>query len=314
MSLATVNVQHSSENTICSFRLERSTNAHKADMDVAGMLLIDTDQTQITSLRATQLRSPFVPVSRLRTPEDARAFLWRFMRSGAGLRRALAAEMAHEGWSVPSPAMNDIDLVTAAAREIAAWRLQVAVLLPGNPMIRFDPCSNGGSLDDAAFVNETVAAAFLAALRTDRQATSAIDEAFAHRTTSPRAGTDRISQATPKPSGVTWIPEEVARLLATGALLLLPLDSARRAFRLIWRQRSWQANSSNATSAGSARPQPPRSRPSHQPPILVPLPPPATRSILPKPPSSSSPQADALIAAAARGVPFCEECARAAGQ
>jgi hypothetical protein len=102
------------------------------------MFLVESDQRRIASVRLEQLRRPFVPVSGLRTVEDAREFLCRFQQSGADLRHTLAVKMTQGGWGVPSPAMTDTDLITAAAREIASRRIQVVEVLPENPIIRFD--------------------------------------------------------------------------------------------------------------------------------------------------------------------------------
>jgi hypothetical protein len=74
--------------------------------------------------------------------------------------------------------------------------------------------------------------------------------------------------------------------------------------------------SASGAGAGSDRSQspPPRKPPRPLPRVLIaPIEPPAgPRSTLPQPPPSNSPQADALIAAARSGTPFCEECARRA--
>lgn len=273
------------------------------------MFLVESDQRRIASVRLEQLRRPFVPVSGLRTAEDAREFLCRFQQSGGDLRHTLASEMTQGGWGVPSSAMTDTDLITAAAREIASRRTQVVAVLPENPIIRFDDrASHDGSPNDIVFLNPAVASAFLAALRTDSQVIAAIDRALAHDSGSPWVRNGRALESASKALGADRIRDEVARLLAAGFLLLLPLDSARRVFRLVWRRPSMPRRSAAKLTGDAPRLASPPRIPPPPPPKLAPGP----RSILPKPPSFNSLQAGALIAAAQRGTPFCEECARAA--
>jgi hypothetical protein len=186
------------------------------------------------------------------TVEDAREFLCRFLQSGDDLRRTIAVEMTQGGWGVPSPAMTHTDLITAAAREIASRRIQVVVVLPENPIIRFDDqASHDRSFDDVVFVNWAVASAFLAALPTDSQLIAALERALAHDSASAWVRNGRALQSASKTLGADRILDEVASLLAAGFLLLLPLDAARRAFRLVWRRPSMPRRSA-AKSVGDA--------------------------------------------------------------
>jgi hypothetical protein len=131
--------------------------------------------------------------------------------------------------------VTDIDLINAAAREIASAVSGGRV--PGrNPIIRFDEqMPYGDSFGHVVFPNWTVAAAFLTASRTDSQTIAA--SAFAHGSASPWARKAHTPPTTLTAPGADWVPDEVARLLAAGFLMLVPLDPARHAFRLVRRRR-----------------------------------------------------------------------------
>jgi hypothetical protein len=102
------------------------------------MLLVDVRQRRIESVRREQLLRPFVPLSGLRTIDDAGQFLCRFRHGDASLRHALVRETTRGTLATSLGTMTDSDLIAATAREIAAWRMQVGSLLPEPPALIFD--------------------------------------------------------------------------------------------------------------------------------------------------------------------------------
>jgi hypothetical protein len=271
------------------------------------MLLVDTHRRQIAAVRPEHIQKPFVPLARLRTLDDAREFLAGFERVDAMLQRVLADAATQDGSLVFFERSTSADLVTAAARAIAARSLQVVTLLAEKPTLQFDEAEPyADPFDAVVFPDQAFATTFLTALPTDCR--TALDRALRHE-----AAASRMRNTTALIAG----PEAIATLLASGALLLRPVDLDLRIFRLVWRRVSTPAGSAGkGTSAASPPPPPPmpRVRPAMPPPPPLPKPPPGPLSVLPSPPSFTSPQAATLIAAAGTGVPFCEECAkRAAG-
>jgi hypothetical protein len=287
------------------------------------MLLVDRNRRRVESVRREQLQRPFVPVSGLQTIDDARGFLCLFRYCDADLRHALATEMTSAGCAALHQ-MGDAELITAAAREIAARRLPVGCLLPQSPVLLFDDhVPWGGSFDNVAFPSSSAASTLVAALRTDRRAVEAVDHALAYEGAPSLLRRGRATGAPSPTAGADGIPDEVAGLLANGTLLLVPvgatpLATTPPAFRLAWRRgatsgsiagRAWDAVPRRALAA------PPRFR-TPPPPQRLPSAPASTgrRSTLPKPPPSNSRQVRTLIAAARSGVPFCEECKPAAAR
>jgi hypothetical protein len=286
------------------------------------MLLVDVWQRRIESVRREQLVRPFVPLLGLRTSDDAGRFLCRFRHGDASLRDALVKE-ATGGTFGTSLGMTDTELIAATAREIAAWRIQVGSLLHEPPALIFDgQACWGDSFAGVVFPSSAAASTFVRSLRTESRAIAAIDSAIAHEAApaSVRRGRGPQQAAATPGSDRPW--DEVAGLLVAGVLVLLPpgwmaFECRPLTFRFAWRRQMTSGNSAatfrreRAQPAAPARPHlravPPRPQPSPS------LPPPATlRSILPKAPSSNSPQAETLIVSAISGKPFCEECARAA--
>jgi hypothetical protein len=286
------------------------------------MLLVDVRQRRIESVRREQLPRPFVPLSGLRTTDDAGRFLCRFRHGDASLRDALVKETTG-GTFGTSLGMTDAELIAATAREIAAWRIQVGSLLPEPPALVFDgQASWGDSFASVVFPSVAAASTFVGSLRTESRAIAAIDSAIAHEAAPASVRLGRASRPAAATPGSERTLDEVAGLLAAGVLVLLPpgwmaFECRPLTLRLAWRRQMTAGNSAatyrrdRAQPATAARPRlravPSRSQPS---PSLPP--PPTLRSILPKAPPSNSPQAETLIIAAILGIPFCEECARAA--
>jgi hypothetical protein len=216
-------------------------------------------------------------------------------------------------------------MIAATAREIAAWRIQVGSLLPESPALIFDGHAPwGDSFADVVFPSLAAASTFVRSLRTESRAIAALDSAIAHEAApaSFRLGRGPRRAAETPGSERTW--DEVAGLLAAGVLLLVPpgwmaFECRPLTFRLAWRRGATAGKPAAKNKRNTAQPaaparlrfrtSPPRSQPSPSLPIPATL-----RSILPKAPSSNSRQAETLIAAANSGIPFCEECARAAAR
>jgi hypothetical protein len=309
----------------CSRPLGAVLNLHVSGTQQRGygkMLLVDVRQRRIESVRREQLLRPFVPLSGLRTIDDAGRFLCYFRHGDASLRDALVKETTRGTFGTSLGMMTDADLIAATAREIAAWRIQVGSLLPECPALIFDGQAPwGDSFADVVFPSLAAASTFVRSLRTESSAIAALDSAIAHEAApaSVRLGRGPRRAAETPGSERPW--DEVAGLLAAGVLLLVPpgwmaFECRPPAFRLAWRRRA-AGNSAAKDKRNTAQPaaparlrfraSPPRSQPSPSLPIPATL-----RSILPKAPSSNSRQAETLIAAANSGIPLCEECARAA--
>lgn len=257
------------------------------------MLLFDQDG-RAQSIQPQDATAPFIrewfgnDVTRVRAfldwyPHDL-AFITAIVEE---LRRCLASPENN----LPYPQ----GLIDAAARAIADGLISVATMLPDKVAISF--AANAPSAPwgpgTIAFGNASVAQGFLLAALQQPQSQAALAGSLQH----PLAR--RQGYGNTAATGASLV-EQLAGLLLQRQLALFAADGSRLSLRLVWAE---HAVPPTAPEAAPAAP-PPQA--------AAPPPPPPQQSSLPDPPSDVSPQAQALIDAAAAGVPFCEECARRA--
>ena len=287
------------------------------------MLLVGDLNRPLTSVRPEHVWTPFVPDTRHSTVEGARDFLCRLGRDNHFLQTALRRELA-QGWGTSSHKLDNHRLIDAAAHGIATGAIRVAVPLRKNPTLLFnEKIPHGSPFGAVGFPNPSIATALLTSLRGDSQASAAIARALEHeagrqwlRDVSPYLGRGPVRFPKPMPFGrqsrepdAGWNTESVAALLVEGWLMMLPLGLGRSAVRLVWRQPCGGGGVSDDTAT---LPQAPvQLRPVQNGRIEFPAGP---RSVLPNAPTTLSPQADALLAAARLAYPFCEECAQHAAE
>jgi hypothetical protein len=250
-----------------------------------------------------------VPDARLRTVDDARAFLFRFRHDVYSFEHALKLELDQSRGLFPSGGMVQERLIDAVAQGIATRAITVASPLGKGPTIFFDEKRPyGGPFDAVGFPNASVAAAFVASLGDDTREATDLARALEHeageqwRYAEGHYLASSVAVQTPTWANPDTRPARAATLLATGWLMLLPVGLGEHWFRWAWRPRgvAW-------TVSEEIAPPPPPQR------IPVAIAGPALpRSVLPKAPAEQSPQADAFLEAARRAYPFCEECAERA--
>ena len=274
------------------------------------MLLASRVSRRLDFVRPQHARVPLVPERGL----DSRAAAWRFLSRYRGdaltfrstLRAAL--DSCTGARALPEPVADT--LMGAVAQRIAERRLGVGAVFPERFRLTFDDNTPSAEPFDAVlFAAVPVAAAFLVRARADRASFDAVTRAWRHD--AGRLWRIGLSAGPAGPVAPDIDAAAAARLLHEGLLLVERVWPTEDTFRLAWRRpvRPMSPTASGGASAGAA------------PPVAAPadvfaslsqavadLPPP--RSILPDLPALPLPQVAALIAAAAAGVPFCEECAK----
>jgi hypothetical protein len=270
------------------------------------MLLIDARSGRVASTDPSHLRLPTVAHGPWRSPEDAKAWLRRLKVAEIDLLRVLASELERAallplGGGATSAAIEDAGARALASSKIAAGtRIDPAALV-----VRFHDEAPEADLKHEAWVRscgwldfrtEAGANAFVTDLAKNPDSAAQVARALGH----PAGAAWR------KGSGASSGQGDLPGLLRNGVLTLRPETTDLRVWRIAWPSRR-AAGAPLEVDYGPVSSG--RSAPA--------LPPPAPKgpvSSLPAPSdtSSSSPQAQALIAAAQSGAPYCEECARAA--
>lgn len=195
--------------------------------------------------------------------------------------------------------------IAAVARLIASGEEQVLRRLDPVVQVFFDPQSTA-AMSSLAAVRCATRAGMLAVLNEPTPVDGTL--AAVQQALADRAGVIWLNAAAPvlagraKPAEQPEILEQAAELIFRRALLLVPSTAGGSSLRLAWMRPAGGGQPKPA--AGGAEEAPVRTQRSAA--ATSPAPAPA----LP-PPSGPSPQADALVAAAQDGVPFCAECAAA---
>jgi hypothetical protein len=183
-------------------------------------------------------------------------------------------------------------IVEEAARWIAQGRIPVAESLRGTADLVFSP-SDPRARDfgqGVRFARKTVAVDFLGRCLVDPAARTAVDAALAFR---PDA--DRQS-----PADASGLEARLANQLMLRRLGLFPVHGDTGVLRIAWIEHS-RLSSAEAPATPAPRPRPIVAQIMH--PML---------STMPDLPDEMSAQARTIKQASVHGVPFCEECARAA--
>lgn len=211
----------------------------------------------------------------------------------------------------PSAQPHPDAMIEAAMRAIADGLIGVASMLPDDITLRFDELrpTEWDPLRIVAFADQAVADRFVAAMLDTRTGAAACETALlgpeGRRFAGLSLGVATSGSDSRAPAGSTTLAARISALLAQRILAAVPHDPSPHTLRLAWMERlpPSMVASSAPTSAGPSQRTPP------PPPPSMPV---APASTLPDAPDDVSPQAQTLIDAARDGVPFCEECARAA--
>jgi hypothetical protein len=196
---------------------------------------------------------------------------------------------------IPAHAPFPASLIQAVGRAVATGLIKVALELPRKLRVRFEfDRPRGSTLDGAVFPRRQIAISYLADLLADEGNVAAFEAALAH----PEGDLHRAFVF----EGLDHAAR-IGSLLGARRLILKPIESYQRRYRLMWIEQHGNFPVATAPAPERAVRASPRRRP--------PSPRAAVASTLPDPPDVFTPQAQALIDAAQEGVPFCEECAKA---
>jgi hypothetical protein len=273
------------------------------------VLLIDQHR-RIQSVSVRRIRTPFILEQWGHDQARARA-VFAQLQAELGFIQALSEELHHCGVAVPSSLPYPDGLIDAGMQAIAHGRIGVANVLPDNVAVTFEAAwpSEWYHLGMVVFTGpmifRNVAIKLLNTPRNRQAFETALEHPIARRQPRPPPMEDAAGHFSGLTDEVAALAVRVAWLLETRRLGLAPRDASRRRLRLVWVEHNI------ATAGATISPAPaPRSSP-------APAPAPtsnAPASVLPDDPGDVSPQAQALIAAAEDGTPFCEECARRAAE
>jgi hypothetical protein len=223
--------------------------------------------------------------------------LFRWCQRDFGFLGALQTEMqACLSWRLGAHPYPDA-LLDAARRAIADGLIAVASELPNDWVLRFDEvrATEWDSHQLVVFPTVQMQERFVVKALETSGGRAAIAAAI-----SDVAG--RADRGIREPRGNGSLAVQASELLASRVLAVVPREQARSVWWLVWVQ--YSAPTRVTTVYVPAPPQ--KSAPPPQPQHST-----ARVSVLPDAPHDLSPQAEALVAAAEDGVPFCEECARA---
>ena len=251
------------------------------------MLLIDPRQT-IASIPAHASLVPFI----VRDFDGDALRIANDLLHAAPLERlipVLLKELAETGHAPKLPVSLPMLILSQAAREIAQGTIKLGFMLPEKLDFRVGSSVEKHYGHALRFANARAAQDFVRRWSGVAEWQMAFAGALAH----PRAA---ASQAPAGPDLVNW----VATLFMTHKLGLFPIGSDLGCLRFAWI--SHQAMTKTQIAAP-----PPAPAASPVPQIVQ-----SVASTLPDLPAEISAQAQTLIDAAQSGVPFCEECAKAA--
>lgn len=262
------------------------------------MILVDS----LAHLRSVRPGRCPVPYSRLHFAgaDAARSYLVRHW-SSTFFRHVIATELLAATGQSAVLGDHSTDLLTVAAQSLARRTIQIAAALPKATDLTFDAGlpGLGFHLGSVQFDEPEIA---LTALRGPLGG-DANSATFSRALLSPACA--RLLG--PGDAARNAALQDAARdtmlvgLLVRKHLVLTKISLLGHRFALTWAQ-SQSSAEAMATEAPAPRPRRPATTAAHR----SFAPPPS----LPIAPTSKSPQALALIAAAQSGVPFCEECAR----
>jgi hypothetical protein len=212
-------------------------------------------------------------------------------------------EVNHNLGTVPTALPHPHGVIDAAERAIIEGRIAVASALPAVVTVSFDPHHPSDPPDwtEVAFANEAVAMGFLGIVLQVPEIRSVFTEALEHPVSRQMTAFADVAVDDRLPQGDSDLARQASRLLVAKRLGLRPRHQMRHRLWLVWLERRLPGVAVVAEAPSVARAAP-------LPSVAAPM------SSLPDPPDELSPQAQALIEAAQRGAPFCEECARRAAE
>lgn len=273
------------------------------------MLLVDARQ-HLRSLRNTDV---FVPITEQylgHREADIAAWL-RDLSRGPGFRAALTEELSRALGTAARLAWSHA-LIDAVARVIAGGLVRVAATLPLPASIAFDAADSWGQPSHRVvrFPNAEAALAFLLVAWQDAANQQALRAALQWREAAAvidgvrqelKGGLPGLTRGAARLDDLDEWRDVIILLLVRRLLVLSPANLARQQFRLVWLQHA------------PVRPVPADA------PVVAPLALPSLTdliediaSTIPDAPPDLSAQALALIDASKNGLPFCEECMKAA--
>jgi hypothetical protein len=235
---------------------------------------------------------------------DRRSDLW-FMR-------ALGEELRLCGGTVPFSEHHLDRMLEAGMRAIANGAIGVGSVLPDGLVVTFDEerpwewYKFASVVFPSQVIIEHVASNLMRTLANRRAFEAALEHPIGRGRATEPPRQDAAGHVGARTDTSDVLAVRVAWLLATRRLALIPRDLSRRRLRLVWLEH--QMAIAPAVTAPAPSPSPSPS------PAPAPAPSNAPASVLPAAPDDLSPQAQALIDAADKGAPFCEECARLAAE
>jgi hypothetical protein len=262
------------------------------------VLFVDR-QRRVLSISERHIDVPYLHEQFRHDPARVRAF-FAFCGDDPVSAQVPSGALAEELRLMTGELLPPRRVVEAGILAIAEGRIVVASALPDRISVYFDADEPATEwLDDGVrFASESVARNFLANHLSGPGESMAFQTAMQH----PPGLQGAMTQAGARGIGTG----QIAAMLVSQSIGLLPRDATRQVLRLVWLKRGApsvaDAGSPAAAPAATAGAAPPPPSPS------VPM------SSLPDPPAELSPQAQTLIEAAKSGVPFCEECARRAAE
>jgi hypothetical protein len=271
------------------------------------LLLIDKHR-RVWSTAAHNAGVPFVHERLHNNEASARALFaawWTDFQFNQALREELQRCLGSASLSQPYPD----DLIDTGMRAIANGMIDVASTLPDHVVVTFDEARSHDwyRLKAVVFAGPGISDHVSRILETQKNR-HAFEAALEHPAVQRHASVSPLQESTSRFSrpaaGSNPLAARIAGLLAMRLLALVLCDPARRRLRLVWVEH----NRAVAPLASSPAQSPQRSTPAPAPSSNAPA------SVLPDESDQLSPQAQALIDAAKKGVPFCEECARLAAE